>query len=55
MLDELAKGDVTKHEHILQLPMGTVAPKVAKDRVYARLEYKRQKAEEARMRSRSRR
>ena len=55
LLDELAGGNVLNHEKVMQLEMGFVAPKVSKDRTYARIEYKRQKSEAARMKLKSRR
>lgn len=54
IMDDLAKGDVLKHEAVLQLEMGFIAPKVAKDRTYDRIEYAQQKSEAAKMKSRSR-
>ena len=54
LMDDLSGNDVLKHEAIMQLSMGLVAPKVAKDVTYQRLEYKEQRRQQAKMKSRAR-
>jgi len=54
MMDKLAGEDVTKHEQIMQMSMSLIAPKIAKDMAYERLEYKRMARENAKNRARRR-